>query len=319
MIKACFTDFEGVWAFNDNAFEICQEFLPDGARFFEQVSLYDDYLAEIAKKLRYQAGNTLALILPFLKVFGLTEQGMRDYSKKHLDLVPGAKKTLQEIQAIMPTYIISTSYSPFIDAACEVLEFPTGQTFSSKIFLDRYNLSDGERAFLKDAYERILNMPHLQIEGCITPDEIDAETRAAILALDIIFWECIARRPSGELVANVKIIGGQQKAEIVKKLARNLEVKLSQAAYIGDSITDVPAFRTVQEAGGTTISFNGNHWAVEAAEHAVISEEAEILYHLLYLLREKKVFEVACHTAPMIIRKSQEMRQLLRGKAGALG
>ena len=68
------TDCEGPLALNDNAFELCREFIkPDGARFFQQVSRYEDYLADVLKKPGYQAGDTLKLILPFLKAHGLTE------------------------------------------------------------------------------------------------------------------------------------------------------------------------------------------------------------------------------------------------------
>ena len=42
------TDCEGPLALNDNAFELCREFIkPQGDRFFQQVSRYDDYLAEV--------------------------------------------------------------------------------------------------------------------------------------------------------------------------------------------------------------------------------------------------------------------------------
>jgi energy-converting hydrogenase A subunit R len=41
--------------------------------------------------------------------------------------------------------------------------------------------------------------------------------------------------------------------------------------YIGDSITDVEAFKLVRENGGLAVSFNGNRYAVENAEIAVLA------------------------------------------------
>ena len=39
------TDCEGPLALNDNAFELCRDFLPpEGARFFTQISRYNDFL-----------------------------------------------------------------------------------------------------------------------------------------------------------------------------------------------------------------------------------------------------------------------------------
>ena len=66
------TACEGPLALNDHAFELCRDFLrPYGARFFRQVSRYDDYLANLVKKPGYRAVDTLKLILPFLKAQGL--------------------------------------------------------------------------------------------------------------------------------------------------------------------------------------------------------------------------------------------------------
>jgi len=41
---------------------------------------------------------------------------------------------------------------------------------------------------------------------------------------------------------------------------------------VGDSITDVEAFKLVRAGGGLTVSFNGNSYAVKSAEVAVQSE-----------------------------------------------
>ena len=42
--------------------------------------------------------------------------------------------------------------------------------------------------------------------------------------------------------------------------------------YVGDSITDVEAFKLVRANGGLSVSFNGNSYAVKSAEVAVLSE-----------------------------------------------
>jgi energy-converting hydrogenase A subunit R len=45
---------------------------------------------------------------------------------------------------------------------------------------------------------------------------------------------------------------------------------------VGDSITDVEAFKLVRENGGLTLSFNGNQYAVKNAEVAVLAENSII-------------------------------------------
>ena len=73
---------EGPLALNDNAFELCREFIkPQGDRFFQQVSRYNDYLAGVAKRPGYKAGDLLKLILPFLKANGLTNARIEAYSR----------------------------------------------------------------------------------------------------------------------------------------------------------------------------------------------------------------------------------------------
>ena len=46
--------------------------------------------------------------------------------------------------------------------------------------------------------------------------------------------------------------------------------------YVGDSITDAPALEAVKEWGGVALSFNGNGYALAAAEFAAASPDAEV-------------------------------------------
>ena len=64
------TDCEGPISKNDNAFELTCHFIPDGDRFFTLISRYDDIQADIVKRPGYKPGDTLKLILPFLKAYG---------------------------------------------------------------------------------------------------------------------------------------------------------------------------------------------------------------------------------------------------------
>ena len=78
----------------------------------------------------------------------------------------------------------------------------------------------------------------------------------------------------GEIFSEVTPIGGKQKAEAIKAAAKRLRAPLEAVMYVGDSITDVEAFQLVRDNGGLTVSFNGNHYAVENAEIAVLSENS---------------------------------------------
>jgi len=118
------TDCEGPISKNDNAFELACHYIPRGDRFFTIVSKYDDVLADLVKKPGYKAGDTLRLILPFLRAYGATDDGMRAYSSRSILLVPGAAETLRFVLGIMPSFIVSTSYEHYISALCEAVGFP---------------------------------------------------------------------------------------------------------------------------------------------------------------------------------------------------
>ncbi len=73
------SDCEGPISKNDNAFEATAHFVPNGDRLFALISKYDDVLADVVKKPGYNAGDTLKLILPFLKAYGVTDKGLREF------------------------------------------------------------------------------------------------------------------------------------------------------------------------------------------------------------------------------------------------
>ena len=65
--------------------------------------------------------------------------------------------------------------------------------------------------------------------------------------------------------------------------------------YVGDSITDVEAFKLVRDNGGLTVSFNGNSYAVKNAEVAVQSESnlvTAVIADLFCKLGKEKTLEV---------------------------
>ena len=119
------TDCEGPLTRNDNAMELADRFLPGGAGLFARLSRYDDFLADVLHKPGYNAGDTLRLLPPFLVAFGLPdEQVVRGPAPRNVLVVPGAPDMLAELQELLPCFIVSTSYTPYIRALCEVVRFP---------------------------------------------------------------------------------------------------------------------------------------------------------------------------------------------------
>jgi energy-converting hydrogenase A subunit R len=267
------SDCEGPISKNDNAFEATAHFVPNGDKLFAVISKYDDVLADIVKKSGYNAGDTLKLILPFLRAYGLTDRGLREFSAENLLLIAGSREALKHMKSQMDSFIVSTSYEHYIKALCDALGFPFENAYCTKLSLDKYVLSDRESAQLKEFAAEIAKMPVITIPASSKSlEDFSEQDQETVMQLDSIFWEKIARMGAGIVFRVVKPIGGREKAEAVKDAAQKIGADLSDVLYVGDSITDVEAFKLVRENGGLTVSFNGNEYAVRNAEIAVLSE-----------------------------------------------
>jgi energy-converting hydrogenase A subunit R len=86
----------------------------------------------------------------------------------------------------------------------------------------------------------------------------------------------MAGRASGEMVAAVHPVGGGQKLAALEEIVAAEGVERGGVMYVGDSITDAPPLVAVAAWGGVSLSFNGNGYAVAAAEFAAASPDAEV-------------------------------------------
>lgn len=325
------TDLEGPLTLNDNAFEITAHFLPNGAHFFALISKYDDILADIVKRPGYHAGDTLKLIAPFLKAFGLSDRDLREFSSKTVKLVPGAREAVHRIHARMPTFIISTSYEPYVRAVCEIFDFPWENTYCTKISLDAYTLSEQERRELLGLYDQIVQRSQLQIpSGARSLEELFPQDRETLEFLDDVFWERLSKMEIGCVLREIQPIGGPEKARALQEIVQRTGIALSQTIYVGDSITDVEALGLVRREGGIALAFNGNGYALRAAELGCISSDALILAEIAEVFaqggRERvrsyhaQGAELTAHIDDAFIARSEQMRRRLRGEEiGGLG
>jgi energy-converting hydrogenase A subunit R len=273
--KIFISDCEGPISKNDNAFELTSHFIPEGDKLFTLISRYDDILADIVKREGYKAGDTLKLILPFLKAYGITHQKMIDFSSRNILLMPGAKEMLEFVQGFMPSYIVSTSYEQYMHVLCGALGFPFANVRCTRLDLDKYGMSSEEKTRVKELAARMVNLPMLEIPtGAQSLKDLPEKTRGTLEELDDIFWKEILNMKVGKMFIEVDPVGGSEKAAAVKDIVAQLNGQLENVMYVGDSITDVQAFQFVRNAGGLTVSFNGNSYAVREAEVAVLAENA---------------------------------------------
>jgi len=261
-------DCEGPLVKNDIAYELCQFFIPEGGKFFFIISKYDDFLSDILKRKNYEPGSTLKYILPFLKICGVDNRAIREYSFSHLLPISGVKQTLFQANKMMPTFIISTSYRPFMEAFCNFMNFPEQNTYSTYLDMDKYRIKKEEANELRKTMREILNLSSLNISKNIQ-------------RLDEIFQEEIPSMECGKILKEVVPLGGKEKNKALFDSLKRTEGKISEVLYVGDSITDVEILNLVKENKGIAISFNGNRYALKAAEIACISPDTSPLTILI--------------------------------------
>ena len=273
MKRLFISDCEGPISKNDNAFELAANFIPNGDKLFANISKYDDVLADVLHKSDYSAGSTLKLILPFFKAYSITDKQMEEFSAKNIFLIANSQTTLRHVQAISDAFIVSTSYEHNIRALCKAVDFPYKNTYCTKVRLDKCAITPKEKDQLKEVAQEIAQMRLIDIPSGAKAVEDFAESDQAIIGrLDEIFWSKIPKMFVGKFLIDVVTVGGEQKAESIRHAVQRLDAQVSDVMYVGDSITDVEAFKLVREAGGLAVSFNGNSYAVKNAEIAVMAE-----------------------------------------------
>jgi energy-converting hydrogenase A subunit R len=200
---------------------------------------------------------------------------MEEFSAQNLILIANSKDTFQHVQSVASAFIVSTSYEHYIKALCKTLEFPYQNTYCTKLSLDKYAVTEKEKARLKEIAEEIAQMPMISIPSAAeSMEDFSAVDQETIGRLDTIFWSEITSMASGRIFSEVTTVGGSQKAAAIEDAVAKLHVPLEDVMYVGDSITDVEAFQLVRGNGGLTVSFNGNGYAVRNAEIAVLSDNS---------------------------------------------
>ena len=261
-----FSDSEGPLCLNDNAFELAQHFIPNGDQLFVRLSAYDDYLVDVAHRPEYHGGDTLKLVLPFFKAYGVTEADMAEFSAKSVKWAPDAPEMLRRVRDWMPVSIVTTSYEQFAMPMYRSLGLRDEQIFCTRVKLDGYKISPQEAARLRQLAEEIVNMP------VINPASADPQW---VARLDQIFWQEICGISScRELFRRVTVMSGGRKAAVIAEWVRRNGIGLSGVMFVGDSITDMESLRLVRQGGGLAVSFNGNQFALREAEIACISPTA---------------------------------------------
>jgi len=179
---------------------------------------------------------------------------------------------LQHVRSIADAFIVSTSYEHYVKALCRITAFAYESTYCTKVNLDKYAITEKERARLRELAKEISKMPVIKIPsktGSI--NDLSTRDQDSVERLDKFFWDEIAGMEIGRIFREVNPVGGSEKARAIRDVIRRVGSALTDVMYVGDSITDEEALRLVRENGGLAVSFNGNKYAIENSEVAIMS------------------------------------------------
>ncbi len=263
----CF-DLEGPLSPQDNAYEV-MSLVENGDKIFEVISKYDDVLA-LENREGYEAGDTLALIVPFLLVHNISEEDITRVSKR-AKIVDGAKYLISKLKSEgWKVYIISTSYEQHAYSIGAQLGVPKENIACTRLSLSA--LRDemrGDFSVIERAERDVL-----ELHGCLkTPEKM-------VRRLDKFFFEEMPRTGYGNVLEKVYVIGGAKKVQAVHRIAEANDAGLSDIVVVGDSITDYKMLKDVKENGGVAVVFNGNEYAIPYASIGLASLDIRFL-HLL--------------------------------------
>lgn len=324
-----FTDWEGPWVTNDFAYEVASQLF--SAAFFERLSQYDDYLAYVAKLPGYNAGNALRLLAPFLVAAGVSSNELKELSKPAY--VRDAEKAMKYLVGEgFKAVVISTAYKQFL----EVSALPGVEAIYGTDFLpEKYLLPEEEKNMLLEAVGEVESLDEIELD--VRKGEVK-KGRKSIDWLNEFFWKKLARMKAGKIIEDMKVMGGKKKKEVVESY--NPE----NVVAIGDSISDFEMLEYAKKRG-IAVSFNGNEFAVNHSNLAVISETAfaiaavvvaygregvtgvnnlvegdfKIVEEIADKLKGTEFYWVFPENTEELIVKSKQMRRRVRGEAGKLG
>lgn len=260
-------DLEGPLSPMDHAMEVLG-IAPNGEKVFAVLSRYDDLLT-LEGKEGYEPGDTLMLIIPFLLLHNIKPEDMIDVSRR-ADLIKGSKELITLFKKDgWEVYIISTSYCQHARSIGERLGVEKDHIFCtdlSGIGLDK-KLDNNTEVFLKQAEQYILSE--------LYSDNLDSGEKDSMMKpyLDKFYWEEMKKTPLGSLMDKIKVMGGTRKREALREIAGKNGLSLGDVIAIGDSITDFPMLRAVNEEGGLAIVFNGNEFSLPYGTVSVASTD----------------------------------------------
>ena len=264
MTRVVFFDLEGPLSPQDNAYEVMSS-IENGDKIFEVLSRYDDIIS-LEGREGYEAGDTLALIVPFLVVHGISERDIRKVSER-APLTSGARELVSWLKSDgWQVFIISTSYEQHaLNIGARLGIEP------ENVFCTRLDLSELRRRLPAEALTLVRRVEKEILELY----ETASNEKHIVEKLDEFFFEELPKH--GYDVLGLQVVGGRRKVEAMLAAAEKSGVRLEDCIAVGDSITDQKMLEEARKHA-VSVAFNGNEYAVPFASVGLASTDLRFLH-----------------------------------------
>ncbi|MDP1845129.1 MAG: hypothetical protein Q8L09_00090 [Candidatus Moranbacteria bacterium] len=283
-------DNEGPCTKNDNAFELFVAILmlfgfseKAAAATFRNLSVIDDIWGDFKKMARldptYSAGHTLKVILPFIRALGTKLEWLYEFSKSNILVVPKIDLVIPDLQNRgYEIFQISTSYSFFIEAFCDLVGLDFQQAYCTRIDPKLYNgvsTTTRQKNKLLKFLEELSQMPPVKYDHLT--GEIAENHQKNYDRITGFIWYTVRNMEVGRLMKEVHPVGQFQKYEALKDIAEIADQPLRRIMYVGDSQTDVEVARYLLNKG-LVMMFNGKgHQVCELSDIMYIGQDARAI------------------------------------------
>ena len=274
LIMSC----DGIISSNDYARDLCARSIRNGARFFDVISRYEDLTTYALEREEGKSRQTMKMIVPFLKAFGMTDHFAYEFAKETFNPMPGAGNTLAYLRRLLPTFIATGSFEHHVMAMCDALDFPIENVTCTRAEFDSVENDRMEDRKLREIANRISSLRLPKTMYTVTEsDFLDEDDAKMVTELDDIFDNEVPKMEAWKAYKDLLAIGSNEKAYALLEIRRKTEIEFNSTAYIGSGINDFQALDLIRDSEGLAISYNGSEYAVRGCNIAVMSNDTIVL------------------------------------------
>lgn len=291
---------QGFLVRNNMARELCDRFIPDGAKLYDLIDRYDNVTANVLNRDDTgHSADVMRMIAPFLKAFGASDFLVQQFCDATVRPLPEAETVMSYFLQTLPTYVNTMMYRHSADAICTKLHIPPEIVSASELDLDGNEMNRQECRDLRQMAVDILALPLPQESYVLNvPLELSPEDVHMISVLDDVFLHRLSGSAAFSMIEKLRSVGANEKAYTMLEIRKQAQVDLDGTAYIGGETIDYQVMDLIKDSNGLALAFNGSEFAVHGANIAVLADDctaAAVLVEQFYNEGIEAVFDLVEH------------------------